>query len=303
MNSMKVHLYDFRWNDETTVEFQASAQEMFGKKTYKKDDKISLEILSEISCAGHKTNDTWKPCPEKAQRKSKCEVCKTIEQKDNFIFTMFDGFNENTITREEKEKLNEPHIIYLALFSEEMIKVGVSKKTRQILRQIEQGSYCTLYIGETPDGITARKIETIIKKKGYADKFLSSQKEDQIFLNIEDEQINQILTQEFQKIKEMFQEYKSLQKFLKETPEFKTWKDIYNTEEIKKNPHPVQFVSLETGDILSGKIKGIKGSIIIIETPNEQIAINAKQLCGRQINFEEKPESFQPKTAFQKALF
>ena len=43
---MKVLLYDFRWLDEHNCEFQASADNRFGRKKIKIGDRLSIEVKS-----------------------------------------------------------------------------------------------------------------------------------------------------------------------------------------------------------------------------------------------------------------
>ncbi|MCF7812090.1 DUF2797 domain-containing protein [Candidatus Gracilibacteria bacterium] len=171
---MKVHLYDFRWQDESTTEFQASADGKFGRKKLHLEDDVSLSVQSSVFCAGSRTDDTWSPCPQKATGKAKCDMCKARER--NFVFTAFDGFDRSNVTDLDLEQISGSHVVYLALFDESKIKIGVARLSRKILRQLEQGSHATLFIAETPDGIAARQIETLMRKDGIADKIMASQK-------------------------------------------------------------------------------------------------------------------------------
>ena len=165
---MQVLLYDFRWNSDTQVEFQASSGERFGRKQLALGDELSVQVCDTTKCAGSMRDNTWQPCPQNVVGRKKCETCRNRE--GNFIFTSFDGFNTDMFTPDDLARLQGEHLVYLALFDTGVTKVGVCKKERHTLRQVEQGSHHTLYIAETPDGVLARQIETCFRQTGIADK-------------------------------------------------------------------------------------------------------------------------------------
>jgi hypothetical protein len=47
----------------------------------------------------------------------------------------------------------------------------------------------------------------------------------------------------------------------------------------------------------------MKGPFLVIETPEELVSICAKDIVGREIEFEEKPAGLILQSAFQSALF
>ena len=301
---MKVHIYDFRWTDETTVEFQASRENKFGKKQVHTNDDFSVEICSEVYCAGNRIDDIWVSCSEKAQGRSKCEICKQKEQRETFVFTTFDGFNQEFLKPEDLEKITGSHIVYLAFFDKNLIKVGVSKKERKRIRQLEQGSLATLFIAETPNGIEARKIETILKKNGIVDKIQGDQKKGIIIPEISTMEIQKILEEVLKKQKNEFpREYEILKKYFSETPEFISWEQKYNIQYLQENKKPLHMIELKKGEWVSGKIRSIRGSFLVIETPEELVGFNAKDLQGYDGEFDAKTPGLKTNIALQNTLF
>ena len=294
-------MYDFRWQDCTTAEIQASSGSNFGKKPLSVGKDISLEICSDTKCAGSFAEDKWSPCPEKNIGKSKCEICRAREK--SFVFTAFDGFNRENINESDLQKIAGPHLVYLALFNKNLIKIGVCKKERKELRQLEQGSHYTLFIAETMDGILARQIETLLRKSGLADKVKPSQKKEFLCPEIAEKEGEEILKEVFESHKEAFSQHALLQNFLAKTPEFISWKSAYHLTNIEKSPKAFHSVSLEEGESISGKIIAMKGPFLVIETPDELVSVCAKDLLGREIEFEEKPAGLILQSAFQSALF
>jgi hypothetical protein len=298
---MKVHMYDFRWLNSTAAEIQASSGEQFGKKALSVGNDVSLEICSDVKCGGSFAENTWSPCPSKSVGKSKCEVCRAREK--NFVFTVFDGFNRENVSESDLQKIAGPHVVYLALFDKNLIKVGVSKRERKELRQLEQGAHYTLFIAETSDGILARQIETLLRKSGLVDKIKPSQKKEFLCPEIAEKEGEEILRKVFESHKEVFQDHALLQNFLTKTPEFISWKSAYHLTNIEKSAKAFHSVTLNDKESVSGKIISMKGPFLVIETPDELVSVCAKDLLGREIEFEEKPAGLILRSAFQSALF
>ena len=298
---MPVQVFDFRWNDPQACEIQANAARKFGRKPVQIGQDLSLEIKSDVSCAGYWENDQWNSCPQNETGKSKCQICRARE--GSFIFTAFDGFDQSNFTSQDLPKIQGEHMVYLALFDKDLIKVGVSQKSRGPLRQLEQGSHCTLYIAQTPDGVAARQIETLFRKSGMADKIKPSQKKDFLCPEVSESEGESILRNLFQSKKSVLSEYDHLQNFLLPDPEFKSWKEIYGLENVENSSKSFHSVELSKDEWASGKIVAIKGQFIVLETPDELVSFCVKDLYGREVEFDPKPAGLKLNTALQGALF
>jgi len=299
---MKVLLYDFRWLDEHNCEFQASADNRFGRKKIKIGDRLSLEVKSrEKKCAGSIENGAWKPCPKNSVGKAKCDYCRAIE--GNFVYTAFDGFNQSELGAGDLDKISDTHMVYLAFFAENLIKVGVSKNSRKNLRQIEQGSLATLFIAETPDGIAARQIETILRQAGLADKIQIAQKKKVFLPDLSAAEIREFMNKKFAHYLASLDEHEHLRKFILTQPEFVSWENVYNFAKIKHGTKPFHHLDLHEGEWVSGTIISIRGPFVTIETDAEKIAICAKKLCGLEVDFEPKEVGLRTNAVMQGSLF
>lgn len=300
---MKVLLYDFRWNDPDTCQFEGAGvadhfANKFGVKPLRIGDKLSLEICSEVHCAGSREHGRWKPCPKQATGKPKCDYCRAIE--GNFVYTAFDGFDQSQLQPGDLEKIGGKHLVYLALFEKNLVKVGVCKTERKELRQLEQGSHATLFIAETPDGIAARQIESVLKKSGLGDKVKSSEKKELLQPGISCEQAEKMLRQLYEEKRSLLAEKKHLEDFLRATPEFSCWEPLYQTGKLPVSPLMIQ---LETEDWLSGTLVAKKGPFVVLEAGSDLVALDTKRLRGREIDFAPRPAGLQTSRVLQNALF
>lgn len=298
---MQVLLYDFRWEDEKTVKFQASSGHRFGHKLLHLGDEISISVQAELRCGGAMRENVWQPCQEKIEGKKKCEACRARE--GNFVFTSFDGFNTDFVTPADLQKIEGPHWVYLALFNPSLMKVGVSKASRKTLRQMEQGSHQTLFIAQTNSGIEARQIETLIGRTGIADKIPASQKKDFILPDLTPDTGQSILRKAFLSQKETLKEYVNLQPFLCQEPEFIDWSPAYGLDYLRASPKSFHDVKLKVGESVSGIIRAVKGPFVILETPDEMVSLCAKDLVGLGIDFDPIEPGLKLHTALQGSLF
>ena len=300
---MKVLVYEYRWCDDDPMKskFQASSGSRFGEKILSIGDQLSLEICSEVRCGGSMRDGEWKMCPDQVRGRKKCEACRARE--GQFVFTSFDGFNTDNLTKEDLDRIDGEHFVYLALFERDLVKVGVCKKERKVLRQIEQGSHATLFVAQTDNGILARQIETTIRNAGLADKIQSGQKKDSLVPELSSEDCESILREKFKQYSPALDHIAQLKAFVLESAEFCMWEDFYHLEEIGQSEKPFHSVKLDMGEWVSGKIISRKGPFIVLETPEELVSVCIKDLLGREIEFDLKPAGLQLNQAVQNSLF
>ena len=299
---MKVLVYEYRWcDDPTQTKFQASNGARFGEKFLNFGDRISIEVCSGVQCGGSMRDGEWKNCADRLQGRKKCESCRARE--GQFVFTSFDGFNTDNLTAEDLDKIGGSHLVYLALFDRELVKVGVCKKERKILRQVEQGSHATLFIADTDNGILARQLETTMRDAGIADKIQAGKKKDSLVPELSREDCENILQEKFKQYIPALEGFPQLQKFVLETPEFCMWEDLYHLQTVEERSKPFHNVKLEEGEWISGTIVARKGPFVVIETPEELVSILTKDLCGREIEFDLKSPGLGLTQAVQNSLF
>ncbi len=300
---MKVLLHDFRWRDEESCEFFAIANDKLGRKVIKIGDKISIEKTSDQKCCvGSIYDNQWKPCSQNVIGRQKCELCRAREK--SFIFTAFDGFDRSNVSDADLQRIAAPHIVYLAFFDGDLIKVGVSHADRKVLRQLEQATHFTLFIAKTGNGIDARQIETILRRSGIADKVKITQKQDFLLPEISAEHGEEILRNLWKTKKPVLADFDNLKKQILKTPQFADWKKNYGTDSVRNSPKPYHSIkNLKKDESISGEILAIKGPFLIIDAGDEIISICTKDFVGHEINFDEKPVGVNLNSAFQKSLF
>ena len=125
------------------------------------------------SCIGRWEDRSYIPCD--CSKAPVCQQCKTFD-----ACAMCKG----SCLKDEKTCL-EAHVVYLAMFRPDILKIGVSKSLRFERRLIEQGADVGAVIASYPNGEIARKIEYTLQKNYGLKKKRSAIREDKLGKRIE----------------------------------------------------------------------------------------------------------------------
>ncbi|MCX7569033.1 DUF2797 domain-containing protein [Tumebacillus sp. DT12] len=155
-----------------------------------------------------------------------------------------------------------PHYVYLALSSN--VKVGLTRKNRELTRWVDQGAICAIPIAETPTRKLAGELEMAIAEH-IADKtdwrkMLKGVTEEADLFEVR-EKVKEIVPQEFQQY--LFD--------VDELYEF-TYPILETLEKIKS-------LSFDKETTISGKLLGIKGQYLILDCG----VLNMKKHSGYKI--------------------
>ena len=249
-----MHIFDFRWHDNQYPFFQVIKENHLEEKNLEIGKPFSIKVEEkEKICSGSYNNGVYSPCPNNEKGVKKCEICKKAD--DYFPCQYCNGFNCDRFRDVKIENCDSEHMVYLALFTPDIIKVGVSKLSRGKTRQFEQGSHFTRIFAEKCSGIQARRIESFLTKCGFPDKIPASQKKGFLFPAISLDEGRKLLEEKFQLAKEhVLSHTPEINKYI--LKEEKIWdiRTIYSKdfEKITNSQKPVHFIELQKGESVSG---------------------------------------------------
>lgn len=222
-----------------------------------------------------------------------CEDCRKLSCFDKCIGC--DGFECRTSNDISKIFCNQKHIVYLALFGNDRIKVGTAAEYRKYSRILDQGAVASVFIAETPTGKIARLIEHKISKLGYTLQVQSNYKINNLVIQKNKDEIKEFLEKEYEKIKTQLsidltkffikpeinycEKMNEINKkcLLKESPQLSLFNDKDFVENYK--------INLDYS-IICGNIINVVGSILIIEKDNIMNLYDLKRLEGYIIEGE-----------------
>lgn len=206
-------------------------------------ENISL-VLKNRGCAGRWEKGKYVPCD--SMESPLCPACSGPP--DPCVKC------RGECTKPEKT-CNVEHSVYLAVFSPDLVKVGVSKTPRLETRLMEQGADLGVEIARFPDGQLARQRERSLAST-YPDRVTFESKVDSISQNVNCETL-QALYRRYDAGRIMRFAY------FRETPPMK----------------PIVIVPHENMAV-SGRVLGIKGQVLVLEKGNTTYALNLDSLIG-----------------------
>jgi hypothetical protein len=98
-------------------------------------------------------------CPDHHEIDSKYEQCPACQQRTGFNPAFY---HATTISKQQEERNQQPHILYLAHFGKGIVKVGISFAGRGNSRLLEQGARSALILDTLPTALIARQYEAQI---------------------------------------------------------------------------------------------------------------------------------------------
>ncbi len=256
-----------------------------------KNDAFTLEANAEKYCTGSFNLELLEGSP--------CQEQVKLENTTNSsCYTCFDktGFNpsfyhmaKSDISPQQRAYNNTKHIVYLAYFTDGLIKVGISSDRRKEVRWVEQGARVVAHILTCENAYEARYNEELISKQLKLPEVVLGKKKRSILRYRLDENsargsLNDLIS--------------TIQSDL-EIPLHTN--RIYNLE-LTYNPKSILLhqtiidLSEETQKRISGTFVGLYGDILVVENDHKQFMYSLKKMIGHHVEIADGQEknNFQP---------
>ena len=209
-------------------------------------------------------------CPTKEIVESKYEQCKECMAKTGFNPSFY---NADSISTAQAEYNTNPHILYLAYFSPNDIKIGISHAGRNLSRLLEQGARLAYILETFPSANIARHYEGQIGRfDGIVENVKLGHKMElltQSFNATLAEKILQIKKTEIEeRLQTKFENYK-----LVETEKYFLAPN-FNSDDLR------QAISVEEQARISGEFIGMIGQIMLCRQGDNLLALPLKKLTG-----------------------
>lgn len=250
---------------------------------------IEMEKLNYKFCTGHYDYEDGirKPCNYQIDlTNDNYSVCKNCDDHNEFSpCIMCKGDKCRAKNPDVLESCKNDHVLYLAYFPNDKVKVGITKFARRYERMLEQGATYSIFAAKS-DGKTIRKLETEISKLGITPQVTQSYKINNLLDYKDEDSIKEVLFEKLSYIKENISK-KSLDLLIE--PEFNDFSYILDTigDVIGSNGNHEKInididlnYDINKEDKLKGKIVSIIGSIAILESGAKLRVINLKDLSG-----------------------
>ena len=145
-------------------------------KSFEFGSELSLEFDTDSRyCIGWYNITTGEnhPCPNDLKVDGKYEQCSECQALTGFNPAFY---NSDKISDIQAAYNTQPHFVYLAYFSEQDIKVGITHAGRDLSRLLEQGARAAIKLETFPSANVARQYEADISSLGFLENVKQTKK-------------------------------------------------------------------------------------------------------------------------------
>ena len=214
-------------------------------------------------------NHCSQACPDGAMVDEKYENCLKCRNRTGFNPAFYHADSVSV----QQEKINQtPHFLYLAYFSPEVIKVGISQEARGIRRLLEQGARVALKLETFASALIARQYEAkIASLSGIMETVAASKKLGLIKQPLNAAVAEQALADALVRIQ---------QKLGLDFPDrtLITCEEYFHTDGRDFS----SVIDMTGNTVLTGTVVSVIGSVLITEYDGQLLAYNVKRFIGHR---------------------
>ena len=214
-------------------------------------------------------NHCSQACPDGATVNEKYENCLKCRNRTGFNPAFYHADSVSV----QQEKINQtPHFLYLAYFSPELIKVGISQEARGIRRLLEQGARVALKLETFASALIARQYEAkIASLNGIMETVAANKKLGLIKQPLNTTVAEQTLADALMRIHhQLGLDFPSRTLIICE--------DYFHTEGRDLS----NVIDMTGNTVLTGTVVSVIGSVLITEYDGQLLAYNLKKFIGHR---------------------
>ena len=230
--------------------------------------------LSRKRCTGWydmRTGECYE-CPGKRAVSEKYEQCPECQRKTGFNPAFY---NTTELSVQQAELNKKPHLLYLAYFSSETVKVGISNAERGLARLLEQGARSAVILETFPSANVARQYEAQIARLPGLCESVQLRKKAQILV---ENSYDEVVTR--QKLEQVIAVIQRALNIQFSNPQFAELSSIMINGTALSS---CTAIELWNQPRLSGAFVGLLGQLLIMEQQNRLLVTPMKQYLGNYV--------------------
>lgn len=261
--------------------FDYQLEQTIHRQLWQFEQEISLEFdTSQRYCIGWHDLETGDnhTCSSHEKLEPKYEQCRFCQEKMGFNPAFY---HADSVSEAQQKRNAEPHFAYLAYFSDQDIKVGISYAERGLSRLLEQGARCAFVLDTFSSALVARQYEADIAKLEFMCENVKSDRKLQLLSQPFDAgHAKEFLTDRLHQI-----EAKLEIDFPK--AEFYDFNQYYFAPGFDFSQLQ-NLIDLKDQAKISGQIKGVVGSTLICDYNGDLVALPLRKLTGYNFKLDFK---------------
>src|SRR3989344_7402120 len=240
-------------------------------------NNLTITIGTRRYCIGSFTHPEYKKdsCKTSDNVMLDSSQCSSCQSKDATYFLPINSLRYHQV----KILKEQPHLNYINIFGNNIIKIGVAAKVRKITRLLEQGAVATIFFAES-DGFTSRLIESHISKALNIKQAVSWGTKLRFIQEIPEKE------KAYAELRKVYEQVivnisSTYENVLIKNPEFLYNYDYYFLS-VPKSINSIKLINqFSDSDIISGLVIGVYGEIVLLKQKTDDIyALNTKSLQG-----------------------
>lgn len=235
--------------------------------------ELRFGFSEQYYCIGRYDIDSFlaEPCPEKKQTNGKFQRCYKCNSALQFNPSFYNVPIDSLSEKQRRYNMN-PHLVYLAYFGGDSVKVGTANSQRSQTRLLEQGARAALVLGEFEDAYKARDLEVSVSSKcEITEQMMKVHKRKLIDGSYSFETARKLLIESRSSISSILsREFSENEPFDLES--------FYTAEQLTKTPDDI---SNDKAPTIAGLGVGVVGDVLIFQDPRNLKMLSLTKLLGR----------------------
>ena len=280
-----MHIVNVTWRPTENNTFEHGVLSWMGTEELPKftrlssGDKLSWTIVGPRMCIGSR-NEAGRLmlCPEHIASRPgqvRCGSCAAVDSMDPCIRCTGRICNASEERRTRCEETD--YVVYLAVFNDQTLKVGVSTTKRVRTRWVEQGADFATVLAKIRGGRAARRLEDQIGHRRGATKQVRSQRKiSSLMMKLDLIGAEELAKRFISSIQEVLPEFEM---------QLEDLSIYYNLDSLTARPLPWRKRSESMNGLqLLGDVVGMKGSLLVTRIDSAFTVADLKQLVGYTVD-------------------
>jgi hypothetical protein len=257
------------------------------------EEHICFRVTEERRCVGHAAAEGFVGCPHGREPSTgtQCEACASVDLYRPCLIC--DGSRCPKGPKVLRERCDAPHVLYLACFGEEQLKVGTAALHRRTARVVEQGPLAAARIARA-SGPTIKQMEHHLSKAGFTETMRRAKKMALLHSSMTEEQARALVEEAAAGVPDLLPDI------------FHSW--LHPAEFVVQPPMAAasrsftfQELPVQTETVIEGDVVGAVGHVLFLEDETGCYGLDLGALKTRVI--QRDPDGPRARPTVQLGLF
>lgn len=275
----------YTWSEETALLYVRQRGEV-ESSPIPLSGRVCFRVTDERRCVGFYGEEGFEGCPD-GRRLSSGTQCDACVGRDRFRACMIcDGSRCPSGPPDLRARCDAPHILYLACFGDDTIKVGTAALHRRRTRLVEQGPLAATRIAQA-DGPTIKRMERLLSQGEFVEVMRRAKKMELLGSRMTEDEAKVLVHEAVSRVSSAL------------PPEYRPYLHAPEPVELPElartsRGRSVRELPLQAGTVIEGAVVGAVGHVLFVEDETGCFALDLGALKARVLDFEPRGPKKRP---------